>query len=121
MKFEHLMHDFPRDSEAIKNLSDFFVDAAQNKRPVTLSFDRLFEIANPTSMATLARIIQQLIDAHTLTQVYRVEYGGAGIGSEFKSLSEIPEVLYDRDGFEVIPDLQNTKAYYHFPGENAEV
>lgn len=120
MKFEHLMHDFPRDSEAIKNLSDFFLDAAEKKRMVSLSFDRLFEIANPTSMATLARIIQQLIDAHTLTQVYRVEYG-SGIGSDFKSLSEIPEVIYDRDGLEVIPDVQNTKAYYLFHGENAEV
>lgn len=121
MKFEHLMRDFPRDSEAIKNLSDFFVDAAQKKWTVSLSFDRLFEIANPSSMATLARIIQQLIEAHTLTQVYRVEYG-SGIGSaDFKNLSEIPEVLYDRDGMEVIPDVENTKAYYLFHGENAEV
>lgn len=121
MKFEHLMRDFPRDSEAIKNLSDFFCDAAQKNRTLSLSFDRLFEIANPTSMATLARILQQLIDTHTLTQVYRVEYGAGIASSDFHSLSEIPEVLYDREGFEVIPDLDNTKAYYLFPGENAEI
>jgi len=115
------MRDFPRDSEAIKNLSEFFVDAAQRKRIVSLSFDRLFEIANPSSMATLTRIIQELIDSHTLTQVYRVEYA-PGIGSEnFMNLEEIPEVLYDRDGLEVIPDVQNTRAYYLFDGANAQI
>lgn len=121
MKFEHLMHDFPRDSEAIENLSKFFAESARINRTVSVSFDRLFEIANPTSMAALARIIQELIEHHALTQVYRVEYSYEASSDNYESLSDIPDVLYDRNGFEVVPDIENTKAYYLVHGENVEV
>lgn len=115
------MRDFPRDGEAIENLSEFFSDAARRKRTLTLSFDRLFEIANPTSMATLARIIQDLIESHTLTQVYRVEYSSHTTSEDFHTISEIPEVLYDREGQEVIPNVNNTKEYYLFHGANVDI
>lgn len=115
------MRDFPLDSEAIKNLSDFFLATARENRTVWLSFERLFEIANPTSFASLSRILQTLVAQRTLTEVYRVEYGAGITSKSYKSLADIPDVLYDRDGLEIIPDVLNTKAYYLFSGEHAAV
>lgn len=115
------MRDYPLDSEAIKNLSDYFSSARGEGRTVWLSFDRLLEIANPTSLGSLSRIVQDLVAGQMLAQVYRVEYGSGITSRSYKTLTEIPEVLYDRDGIEVIPNVVNTKAYYLFCGENASV
>ncbi|WP_349507630.1 hypothetical protein [Agrobacterium pusense] len=115
------MRDFPRDGEAVENLSAYFADAARRKRTLTLSFDRLFEIANPSSMATLAHILQNLIENQMLTQVYRVEYSTHTSSEDFHSLRDIPEILYDREGHEVTPDLYNTKSYYLFSGKNVDI
>lgn len=115
------MRDYPLDGEAVKNLSDYFMAVTREHRTVWLSFDRLFEIANPTSLAAMSRIVQELVAQQLLTQVYRVDYGSGITSPNYKSLSEIPEVLYDREGLEVIPDALNTKAYYRFIGEDAAV
>lgn len=114
--FEHLMRELPTEEDAIQRLADFFSESAARKRCLSLSFDRLFDIANPSSMASLSRIVQKLIESHVLVQVYRVE-SEPGIGSEdFSSLQDIPEIIQDRNGYELIPDISNTRTYYLFQG-----
>lgn len=116
MKLKNLMLEFPRENEAIQNLIDFFDDARLKKRTLSISFERLFDIAHPSSAANLTKILQKLIAIDLVRQVYRVEYE-PGIGSEnYSTIAEIPNIVYDRNGLEVVPDLMNTKAYYIFPG-----
>jgi hypothetical protein len=116
MKFEHLMRDFPLEEDAIQRLSDYFQESAEKKRTLSLSFDRLFDIANPSSTASLAQILQELIEDEVLVEVFRVE-SEPGVGSDdYLSLQDIPEIVSDRNGLELIPDLYNTKTYYKFQG-----
>jgi hypothetical protein len=68
----------------------------QNHDETVLSVKRIFDVTHPSSQRALAQILQRLTQEGVLKQIISVESSTGSIG-QFDSLSEVPEVIHDRN------------------------
>lgn len=95
---ERLTAEFPRDAEAVRRLLQFLAEVAQHDREETvLTVRRIFDVAHPSSQKVLAQILQRLIQEGVLQEIISIESSELGSIGQYHSLSEVPEVVHDRN------------------------
>lgn len=95
---ERLTAEFPRDAEAVRRLMRFLEEVARHDREETvLTVRRIFDVAHPSSQRVLAQILQRLIQEGVLQEIISIESSELGSIGQYHSLSEVPEVVHNRN------------------------
>jgi hypothetical protein len=114
VNLERLINEFPEEREAMGRLS-FFLDRAScaGKNLSEITPQRMFDIVNPSSQRVLTKILVRLVDQGILEKSLRIESDSQGGIQDFKSISEIPAVIFDgRAGYEVEVRMDQIRLIY---------
>ncbi|WP_306565211.1 hypothetical protein [Aquabacterium sp.] len=97
-KFSLLIARHPQEADALRRVGEYLVDVevrhGERVFQIKLGPQRLFDIAQAGSSSRLAHVTSILLNAHIFERrvVVRSPTGG---GVEFKSYSEIPDIVRD--------------------------
>lgn len=101
VKLDTIIDEFPEEREAVGRLMDFINSNAQVDGAARMfSIGRIFDVIHPSSQRVLVKMLMRAVEYGYVEKVLRVDSDLGGIG-EYKSLSDIPDVLHDRKGREV--------------------
>lgn len=102
----------PSDRATTERLGEIF--ARSDERVYTA--DRLYDLASPTSMASLVRILFELVSNGIVDTVVTVEAPGGGGVKDYGSIDEVPDEVDDwRSGGRIQVDPSNIRVYYRSP------
>ena len=92
-KLYTLISEFPEDAQAVTRLAKYI--ESRNGKATVLSINRLYDLANPSSQLSLAKIIQRYIDIGVLREIIRVELEGMDGNRDFNKIEDIPKTVHD--------------------------
>jgi hypothetical protein len=89
------MDEFPDEQQAIQRLAQMLVEN-QSIAKSEFTIERLYEAAEPSSLAAMAALLVSLVRNNIVEKIIRVESEGSGGGiQDFKSLMDIPPQIHD--------------------------
>lgn len=115
-KFDKIINKHPEQAAALSRVADYFVKAEHQSRKIEklkLDIQRLMDIADVKSPASLAGIVSLLLTEHVLKRVVVVESPIGGGIAEYASFAEVPERIHDtRQDLEIKVRPENLRTYY---------
>lgn len=112
VSLDTLTSEFPEHELALRQLADVLQQKGQQEG-FCLSINRIYDLIEPHSITTLARILGSLVDKGVLKQFVRVNSSsGGGIG-DFESIVDVPMEIFDaRRGCNVEVNLDQIELLY---------
>lgn len=91
MKFYDLMREFPEEKESLERLSEQLERLQSTGREQELTFNRIFELVEPSSQVILHSILQRLCTQGFVTQWVRVIADSGEAIKDYPSLVDVPD------------------------------
>lgn len=109
--FDTLISEFPEERETIKRLKERF--DGDIARGASYPLNRMVDIARPSSDSALIYILKRMCDLGILSRIIRVESDAMGGIADFKSIDEIPLVIFDdRKGHNIEVRMDQLRVVY---------
>jgi hypothetical protein len=113
VKLDFLIDEFPEEQEAVGRLQRFIdscLESGPSVREVTIQ--RIFDIVHPSTQRILVKMLMRMVEHGMMDKIIRIESDArGGIGDDYKSVMDIPNVMFDRrlgHEIEVRPDQIRT-------------
>lgn len=112
VSLDTLTSEFPEHELALSQFANLLRKKGQQEG-FCLTINRIYDLIEPHSITTLARILGALVDKGVLQQFVRVNsYSGGGIG-DFESVIDVPMEIFDaRMGCNVEVNLDQIELLY---------
>lgn len=118
VKLRPLIREFPEEREAVARLARFIETSRRPGKDRFYTFERFFDVAEPSSQRVLLGIVTRLVQQGVLKKLVRVESVAGGGIQDFDSLQDVPERLFDtRQGYEVEVQPEQVRLMFKLPAE----
>lgn len=114
IKLDHLIKQFPEEREVFGRLQKFLDErSGECGKIVEITVQRMYDLLKPSSQRVLALLMITLVKEGIFRKLLRVESDAMGGIGDFRTVSEIPAVLFDPSiGHNIEVRLDQVKLIY---------